>query len=60
MEVQLHEGERLDGYQNDYKIIQDKSEICFGIDVVLLSWFAKAKLATKFLICVVEWAQFRF
>jgi Predicted O-methyltransferase len=43
MTVQLREGERLDDLQNGYKIIQDKSEFCFGIDAVLLAWFAKVK-----------------
>ena len=43
MTVQLREGERLDDLQNGYKIIQNKNDFCFGIDAVLLSWFAKVK-----------------
>lgn len=43
MTVCLNEGERLDDLQNGYKIIQNKDEFCFGIDAVLLSWFAKVK-----------------
>ena len=49
MTVQLREGERLDDLQNGYKIIQDKDEFCFGIDAVLLSWFAKVKPGEKVL-----------
>lgn len=47
--VCLHEGERLDDLQNGYKIIQDKNDFCFGIDAVLLSWFAKARASEKVL-----------
>ena len=47
--ILLHEGERLDDLQNGYKIIQNKNDFCFGIDAVLLSWFAKAKPGEKVL-----------
>lgn len=40
MAVQLLAGERLDDLQNGYQIIQDKNDFCFGMDAVLLSWFA--------------------
>jgi len=43
VEVHLQEGESLDDLQNGYKIIQNKDEFCFGIDAVLLSWFAKVR-----------------
>jgi len=49
MSAHLREGERLDDLQNGYKIIQDKNDFCFGIDAVLLSWFAKAKPDEKVL-----------
>ena len=49
MTVCLREGERLDDLQNGYKIIQNKDDFCFGIDAVLLSWFAKAKPDEKVL-----------
>lgn len=40
----LLEGERLDELnRNNYKIIQNKSHFCFGIDAVLLSSFTKVK-----------------
>lgn len=43
MDVQLLAGERLDDLQNGYQIIQDKNDFCFGMDAVLLSWFAGAR-----------------
>ena len=43
MDIQLQEGERLDDLQNGYWIIQSARDFCFGIDAVLLSWFAKVK-----------------
>jgi len=43
MGIQLLSGERLDDLQNGYKIIQNKDDFCFGLDAVLLSWFAKVK-----------------
>ena len=49
MTVCLREGERLDDLQNGYKIIQNKDDFCFGIDAVLLSWFAKVKPGEKVL-----------
>lgn len=43
-------GERLDDLQNSgYKIIQDPSRFCFGIDAVLLSNFARVKAGEKVL-----------
>ncbi|MGI6095258.1 MAG: tRNA1(Val) (adenine(37)-N6)-methyltransferase [Lachnospiraceae bacterium] len=39
----LLEGERLDDLQNGYKIIQNPQNFCFGVDAVLLSWFARVK-----------------
>lgn len=39
----IRENERLDDLQNGYMLIQDPSQFCFGIDAVLLSWFAKVK-----------------
>lgn len=49
MAVQLLQGERLDDLQNGYKIIQNKEDFCFGLDAVLLSWFAKVKLEEEVL-----------
>jgi len=49
MTVQIREGERLDDLQNGYKIIQDKAGFCFGIDAVLLAWFARIKPDDKVL-----------
>lgn len=43
MKLQLSEEERLDDLQNGYKIIQDVNDFCFGIDAVLLAWFARVK-----------------
>lgn len=43
IELQLSEKERLDDLQNGYKIIQDTDDFCFGMDAVLLSWFAGLK-----------------
>lgn len=37
------ENERLDDLQNGYMLIQNPKQFCFGIDAVLLSWFAKVK-----------------
>lgn len=39
----LLEQERLDDLQNGYKIIQNPNYFCYGMDAVLLSWFAKVK-----------------
>ena len=44
MEIELKPGERLDDLQrNGYRIIQDPGRVCFGMDAVLLSGFAKVK-----------------
>ncbi len=44
MENNLRPGERLDDLQrNGYKIIQNQSTFCFGMDAVLLSGFANVK-----------------
>ena len=43
MEKILREGERLDDLQNGYSLIQNPQQFCFGIDAVLLSWFAQVK-----------------
>lgn len=39
----IREHERLDDLQNGYMLIQDPSQFCFGIDAVLLSWYAKVR-----------------
>ena len=40
----LRENERIDDLQrNGYKIIQNPSKFCFGMDAVLLSGFAQVK-----------------
>ncbi|MGI6006524.1 MAG: tRNA1(Val) (adenine(37)-N6)-methyltransferase [Ruminococcus sp.] len=49
MELRLEEGERLDDLQNGYKIIQDVKNFCFGIDAVLLAWFARLKQEAQIL-----------
>ena len=42
--INLLEGERLDDLErNGYKIIQNPSKFCFGIDAVILSYFANVK-----------------
>ena len=43
MTVELLEGERLDDLQNGYRLIQDPRDFCYGIDAVLLAWFARVK-----------------
>lgn len=45
----LLEHERLDDLQNGYKLIQNPKQFCFGIDAVLLSWFANVKPGEKVL-----------
>lgn len=41
--ISLKEGERIDDLErNGYQIIQNKDKFCFGMDAVLLAWFAKA------------------
>lgn len=45
MKINLKENERIDDLQrNGYQIIQDSKRFCFGMDAVLLSGFAKAKV----------------
>lgn len=39
----VREHERLDDLQNGYMLIQNPSQFCFGIDAVLLSWYAKVR-----------------
>ena len=40
----LRPGERLDDLErNGYRIIQNREKFCFGMDAVLLSWFAKVE-----------------
>lgn len=43
MTVMLQPRERLDDLQNGFKIIQNPDFFCYGIDAVLLSWFARVK-----------------
>ena len=42
--------ERLDDLQNGYMLFQNPKQFCFGIDAVLLAWFAKAKPGERYLI----------
>lgn len=49
MEVLISEEERLDDLQNGYQLIQDVNDFCFGIDAVLLAWFAGVKPGEKVL-----------
>ena len=45
MTINLKNGERIDELQrNGYQIIQDPGRFCFGMDAVLLSGFANAKV----------------
>lgn len=44
MKVELKENESLcDLQRNGYEIIQDTEKFCFGMDAVLLSWFAEVR-----------------
>jgi len=44
MTIKLEKGERIDDLHLDgYRIIQDPTKFCFGIDAVLLSGFVKVK-----------------
>lgn len=44
MTIELNKGERLDDlHRNGYKIIQNETNFCFGMDAVLLSGFASVK-----------------
>lgn len=46
----LKEGERIDDLErNGYKIIQHKDKFCFGMDAVILSWFARVEEGEKVL-----------
>lgn len=46
----LKEGERIDDLErNGYRIIQHKEKFCFGMDAVILSWFAKVEEGEKVL-----------
>lgn len=48
--ITLKENERIDDLQrNHYKIIQNPERFCFGMDAVLLSGFAGAKVSDKVL-----------
>ena len=44
MKIELKEQERLDElHRNGYRIIQNPSRFCFGMDAVLLSGYAAVK-----------------
>lgn len=45
----IMENERLDDLQNGYMLIQNPKQFCFGIDAVLLAWFARVKPGEKVL-----------
>ena len=48
MDIKLKETESIvDLERKGYKLIQDKEKFCFGMDAVLLSWFAKANSNEK-------------
>ena len=48
--IELNEGERVDDLERcGFKIIQDPSKFCFGMDAVLLSGYAYAKRGEKVL-----------
>ena len=50
MTIELKPEERLDDLQrNGFKIIQNRGKVCFGMDAVLLSGFAKVKQGEKVL-----------
>lgn len=50
MTINLKDGERLDDLQrNGFKIIQNQSKFCFGMDAVLLSGFARVKAGERVL-----------
>ena len=47
----VKEGERLDDLQiKGYRIIQNPGRFCFGMDAVLLSYFAQVKKGTIILV----------
>ena len=41
--IDVYKRQRLDDLQNGYMLIQDPKQFCFGIDAVLLAWFARVK-----------------
>jgi len=44
MEITLLENERMDDLgRRGYRIIQNKTKFCFGVDATLLAWFAQVK-----------------
>ena len=46
--IRLRDDERIDDLQrNHYGIIQRKGTFCFGMDAVLLSWFARVEEGQK-------------
>lgn len=45
--IEIREGERLEDLGNGAFIIQNPEKFCFGIDAVLLSWFAKDAIRRK-------------
>ena len=48
MNISLNEGERIDDLErNGYRIIQNKSKFCFGMDAVLLSGFVSEHTKTS-------------
>ena len=50
MEILLKDGERIDDLErNGYRIIQNESNFCFGMDAVLLSGFIKAQKNDTFI-----------
>ena len=50
MIIELKDGERLDDlHRKGYFLIQNKDIFCFGMDAVLLSWFAKVNKGEKVL-----------
>ena len=50
MIIELKDGERIDDlHRKGYFLIQNKDIFCFGMDAVLLSWFAKVNKGEKVL-----------
>ena len=45
----VKDNERVDDLQNGYMLIQNPKQFCFGLDAVLLSWFANVKPEEKVL-----------
>ena len=47
-EQYLRPGEKIDDLQRDgLRIIQDPDRFCFGMDAVLLSWYAQARPGSR-------------